>query len=178
VTWLGRLKSEIPPGGVPTKLTKPLDGPLIEPTKLTKPGFVGFVSTPARHIQKFEGRTSAAANDSPTDPDRWCWPHSDAMTGAELDAYAGRVALFHDRGLTLARAEVLADRLLARDRDGDERRTCLECVHLVGHGANRRCTAWRLAGFGGPGVAAALVVLPQRCEGFTPAHALSNPLRN
>jgi hypothetical protein len=177
VTWLGRLKSEIPPGGGATNATKAMKRASTDATNATKAPVVAFVAPSPGHIQKFEGRTVGAANDSPTDPDRWCWPLSDAMTGAELGAFVARVALFHDRGLTLPRAEGLAGRLLARDRDGDERRTCLECVHLVGHGANRRCTTWRLAGIGGPGVAADLVALPQRCAGFTPANDLSNQLR-
>lgn len=155
MSWLGRLKSQDAPPGTATKPTEP--------------GFVGFVAPSQGHIQKFEGAASIAANDTPADADRWCWPHSDAMTGAELDTFTARVALFHDRGLRLVNAEALADRLVIRDRDGDDRRLCLECTHLSGAGPGQRCGAWRQAGIGGHAVAVDLVRQPQRCPGFCPA---------
>lgn len=80
-----------------------------------------------------------AANDTTTtpssDPDRWCWPHSEAMNGREIDTFTARLSRFTDKGLTLADAEQQADRLVIRDREGDDRHTCLECAHL--HGAGR-----------------------------------------
>lgn len=94
--------------------------------------------------------------------DRWCWPFSSAMNTAELGRFTARVARFTDRGLPLVEAEALADRLVIRDRDGDDRRLCLECVHL----SSRRCAAWRLAAVGGPVLPTALLALPQRCAAF------------
>ena len=111
--------------------------------------------------------TSEAAND--VDPDRWCWPHGDAMNGAETDLFRLRVVLLTDRGLSQALAEALAealaDALVVRHREGDDRRCCLECAHLLG----RSCSAWRVAGIGGPAVAGNLMHRLQRCAGFTPA---------
>ena len=69
------------------------------------------------------------------DPDRWAWPHSEAMNGREIDTFTARLARFTDKGLMLDDAEKLADKLVTRDRESDDRRLCLECVHLAGHAA-------------------------------------------
>ena len=103
------------------------------------------------------------------DPDRWCWPHSDAMTGAEIDRFTGRLALFTAKGLTANEAEVLADKLLIRDRDGDDRRVCLECSHLSGWAGRRQCRGLQYAGMGGPQASAGQVAMLQRCNGFKAA---------
>ena len=108
--------------------------------------------------------TSAGA----PDPDRWCWPHSDAMTTAEIDRFADRLAQFSAKGLTLADADALADTLTRRDRDGDDRRACLECAHLSGWAGRRQCRGLPHAGMGGPMAAAGQVAVLQRCNGFAP----------
>jgi hypothetical protein len=151
--WLARLKRE--------------NTPYAHATKATKPGFVGFVAYPAGTFQHIEAPDRPPANDdadaaSGSDPDRWCWPHSDAMNGQEIDTFTARLARFTDWGLSLAEAEALADRLVIRDREDDDRRLCLECAHLSG----RRCSAWREAAIGGPAVSADLMRMPQRCAGF------------
>lgn len=107
-------------------------------------------------------RWLAVENNPGADLDRWCWPHSNAMNGAELGRSAVRLAKFIDQGLSLIEAEALADKLVVRDRDGDDRRLCLECAHLCG----RRCAAWRVAAVGGPVLSTALLTLPQRCAAF------------
>lgn len=101
-------------------------------------------------------------NNLEADPDRWCWPHSSAMNGDEIDHLAMRLVRFIDQGVPLNDAEALADRLVIRDREGDDRQSCLECAHLSG----RRCGAWQLAGIGGPNVPVNLLTLPQRCAAF------------
>ncbi|WP_157040287.1 hypothetical protein [Polaromonas naphthalenivorans] len=103
------------------------------------------------------------------DPDRWCWPHSSAMTGREIDTMVERTALFNRRGLAALEAELLADKLVTRDRDGDERRLCLECAHLSGRAGAMRCAQWQRAGLGAPGVPAGLQLVLQRCDGFKAA---------
>jgi hypothetical protein len=71
------------------------------------------------------------------DPDRWCWPHSDAMNGAELEQFAKRAQQFTRRGITAEAADTMADRLVIRDREQDDRRTCLECTtHRPGRCGN------------------------------------------
>ena len=105
------------------------------------------------------------------DPDRWCWPTSTAMTGAEIDTYMARLSRFTDRGVTQADAETLADTLVIRDREGDDRWLCLECAHLVGHSKGWwRCANWQESQLSHMATDAALprdlVSLLQRCDGF------------
>ena len=102
--------------------------------------------------------------------DSCCWPHSSAMNGEEIDTFTARLARFTDKGLSLTDAERLADKLVARDREGDDRRVCLECAHLR-HGG--RCGNWQAAGVA---IRARDAQLPgdfttmlQRCDGFSGA---------
>ena len=111
------------------------------------------------------------------DPDRWCWPHSSAMNGVEIDTFAARLHQFTDKGLARNDGETLADKLVLRDRDQDDRRVCLECKHFAGHGAGSwRCGNWQTAGVAirsrDAQLPADLVVQLQRCDGFT-AHPTS-----
>ena len=111
------------------------------------------------------------------DPDRWCWPHSSAMNGAEIDTFAARLHQFTDKGLARNDGEALADKLVLRDRESDDRRVCLECQHFAGHGAGSwRCGNWQTAGVAirsrDAQLPADLVVQLQRCDGFT-AHPTS-----
>lgn len=150
-------------------------------TEPTKPSFVGFAAPMLAPIQK-TGGDRAAANDPAIqvhahmlchvhdkvrsevrteneqtavidDPDRWCWPHSTAMTGTEIDTFTARLARFPDKGFSLVDSEALADRLVARDRDGDDRHLCAECVHCR---FGMRC-AKKLA----------VLDILQRCDHFT-----------
>jgi hypothetical protein len=101
----------------------------------------------------------------PPDPDRWCWPHSDAMNGAELEQFAKRAQQFTRRGITAEAAETMADRLVIRDREQDDRRTCLECATY----RPGRCSDHRRAGLQAPDVGRDLAMLLQRCPGFQPS---------
>ena len=168
-TWLARLKNKNTPGVGATKPTKP--------TQDTHAGgFVGFVAHPQGHIQKFDGAVvnpqTPVANAPAIDPDRWAWPHSSAMNGQELDTLMARQALFCQRGASAQDAERLADRLVNRDRDDDDRRLCLECRHLQG-ATPWRCGNWFMAGVavrsGDAGLARDMVMLLQRCPG---AHSI------
>ena len=155
MSWLARLK-------------KTEEAPNIEPTKPTKPSFVGFVGTPAGTFEN-SGGESAAANDPGSDPDRWCWPHSMAMNSAEIDAFTQRLHQFTRRGLQLPEAETLADSLATRDRESDDRRLCLECLHLKAGAGGRGCNQWKGAGLGAAGLPADLVRQLQQCDSFTEA---------
>jgi len=64
------------------------------------------------------------------DPDRWCWPNSPAMNGREIGIFSIRLEHFRSLGLDLDSAEKLADRLVIRDRDMDDRIVCFECHFL------------------------------------------------
>lgn len=197
MTWLARLKKTAMP-------------PEPDPTKPTKPLFVGFVGTPAGLSQK-SGAGATAANDpsqaqdfdreafeeraaimefdgglsrteserlalstdganlkkpEADDPDRHSWPHTTAMNTAEIDTFTLRLHLFTRHGLDFTEAETLADGLVIRDRGEDNRRLCLECLHLRGCGTSWTCNQWRRAGLAVSGVPAEVVKLLQRCEGF------------
>ena len=101
---------------------------------------------------------------------RWCWPHSSAMTGAEIDKHISRQVRL--ASLNLNEAEALADKLVLRDRAADDRRLCLECAHLLGKRAGAwRCGNWQRAGITHRArdaqLATTLVHQLQRCGGFT-----------
>ena len=157
MNWLARLKKiDIPP--------------TVEPTEPTKPGFVGFVGSSMAPMPKTRG-DSPAANDPAADPDRWAWPHSAAMNGAEIDTFTARLARFTDKRLGLDEAEALADKLVTRDRESGDRRLCLECHHLSGQsGKTWDCRNWQRAGVAlrarDAQLSAALVIQRQRCDGF------------
>jgi len=91
------------------------------------------------------------------------------MNGAEINTFMVRVKLFTDQGLSLDEAEHLADKQVIRDREGDSRRSCLECAHLR-HAGGWRCGNWYQAGVATRAKDAqlpeALVQLLQRCDGY------------
>ena len=99
------------------------------------------------------------------DLDRCCWPHSDAMNGAELERFAKRVQQATRRGISTEAAEAMADRLVIRDREQDDRCACLECATL----RPGRCGNYRHAGLQGPDVGRDLAAMLQRCPGFQPS---------
>lgn len=111
-----------------------------------------------------------AANDLALDLDRWAWPVSTAMNGAEIDTFTARLSGFTDKGVTPTDGEALADKLVTRDRETDDRRLCLECVHLAGHAGSWGCRAWKRAGVAvkarDAGLSSDLVQILQRCDGF------------
>lgn len=163
MNWLARLKSET---ASDIHATKP-------PQEDEATGFVGFVAPVPAPMQK-TSVTAEAANDAvpggnealQSDPDRWCWPHSEAMTGREIDSFSARLARFIAKGVGKEDSEWLADRLVIRDRDGDGRRLCLECSNLRG-GWPWRCGNWQVADLGAAEIPGDLVHLLQRCNGFS-----------
>ena len=158
MNWLARLKNiEI--------------APETEATETTKRVSVVFVAPTPAPFQK-NGADSAAANDPAPDADRWCWPHSTAMTGAEIGIFMMRLEQFTGKGLTLDDGEALADKLVKRDRESDDRRVCFECLHLAGRAAGSwRCGNWHRSGIVRQSKDAQLpgelVSKLQRCDGLT-----------
>lgn len=165
MSWLARLKkASVVPAPVPA-----------EPTE---PGFAGFVASPAKPSLVSSGDANAANDCAPSkDIDRSCWPYGSAMNSAEIALFQTRVHHLVTFGVSLSDAESLADRLVTRDRDRDDRHVCLECAHMR-HGGQWRCTNRHM----GPGARAqwgmplvrAIAEKLQRCEGFT----CVAPLRN
>lgn len=143
----------------------------MDPAKPTKPGFAGFVGSTLPPLQKNEG-FSGAANDPAADPDQWCWPNSSAMNTAEIETFTTRLLRFTAKGLPVPGSEALADMLVNRDREQDDRVICLECRNLGGYGVGSwRCGNWKAAGIAirsrDAQLPLDLVVNLQRCHGFT-----------
>ena len=131
MNWLARLKK-----------TECTPAPTLQNLRnLSEGGFVGFVAYPAGDIEKSMS-TEQAANDPAPNPDRWCWPASDAMNTAEIETFTERLERFTSKGLAIDVGEALADRLVMRDREQDSRRVCMECAHL----RSDHCGNWKLAG--------------------------------
>lgn len=88
----------------------------------------------------------------------------DGMVGT----FAARLELFSGHRLSLEDAQALAQRLVIRDLDHDERRLCLECQHLFGGAGGWRCSQWRKTGSTSPDLPSDLVtIVLHRCGGFT-----------
>ena len=90
------------------------------------------------------------------------------MNGGEIDTFTQRLHQFSRRGLAALDAESLADKLVTRDRESDDRRLCLECSNLSRAGG-WRCAQWQRAGLGTASLLADLVRQLQRCDSFKAA---------
>jgi len=129
-----------------------------------------------------DAQTHAAGPLPGNDADRWCWPHSSAMTGSEIDTFTARLARFTAKGVSAPDAEALADKLVTRDRESDDRRLCLECTHLAGYShSSWRCSNWQAACIAirprDTQLPADLVLQLQRCAGFA-SQLTTNPSRS
>lgn len=131
--------------------------------RIHKPELIALLTTPAP-IDAAPVMPLPAGEPGAALADAWCWPHSDAMNGAEIDATVVRLQLFARHGVGESQAEKLADMLVIRDRQADDRRLCLECSHLGDRGRCLAAAAGRL-----PGVDRRLEPVPdqlQRCPAF------------
>ena len=86
--------------------------------------------------------------------------------------FTARLTKFTDKGVTLVDAQTLANRLMTRDSELDDRRMCLECRHLNGYGS-WQCASWCKAKVAhrprDNGLPTELVTRLQRCDGFLDA---------
>jgi hypothetical protein len=160
MSWLDRLKNENTPGTHATKPTKPN-------SRDEKAGFVGFVAYPHAHIQKSQAADEGGINTDSTTQDAYCWPRSDACNGSELATMATRLERFARIGMDVDQAEKLADKLLTRDRESDDRNACVECSSLNGGTGGWRCMALRQRGARDPGLPMDYVSMLTRCPSFT-----------
>jgi hypothetical protein len=168
MNWLARLKNAPLAVAEATKATKPQ-------RTLAETGFVASVAPTWVALEKIE--SSALAMNDPLDnatddPDRWCYPHSTAMNTREIETFMARLSRFTTKGMTISDGEALADKLVIRDREQDDRRVCLECRHLAGYGLSSwRCSNWQAAGIAirsrDAQLPVDLVLQLQRCDGFT-----------
>lgn len=189
MTWLARLKKTgAGPDTYPAKPTKPgFAGFAGTPAALSQnSGSDAKAANDPAHVQDFDAEAfeeragiaqfdggqsrpdaeALAAQGMAFDPDRHCWPHTNAMNTVEIDIFTARVHLFTERGATITEAEGLADALVQRDRDADERCMCLECSHLRRSAGLWRCGQWERAGLPSTEVPGDGVNLLQRCSDF------------
>ncbi|MEI6835125.1 MAG: hypothetical protein WCL28_14160, partial [bacterium] len=77
--------------------------------------------------------------------------------------------LFQAKGLDEMNAEALADKLVIRDREGDDRKVCYECRYLKAI-TSLKCENWKLAGIAMKSsdsfVGKEFAMMLQRCHGF------------
>lgn len=148
----------------------PLGGASLDMVTVRPPGLSPFLLAASLAL---DASIVAAGTFHRNDPDAYCWPHSTAMNGAEIDLFTARLHRFTDKGLAPTDGEALADKLVIRDREADDRVVCLECRHLSGFGhTSWRCGNWQAADIAvrlrDTQLSADLVLQLQRCEGFTP----------
>ena len=122
---------------VPVTACPPLSPPCPQSPVACEPNGIN-VSPVSPLVPTKSGQLAAASRDrpqrlTPDDADR-C--HSPCWNDAEIEAFTARAARFTQLGR--ADADDLAERLTLRDRDGDDRRLCLECSWLGDAG---RCLA-------------------------------------
>ena len=165
MSWLARLKKN--------NLSTEMD-----PAKPAETVFAVFAGSALPTLQKNEGFTRAA-NDPAPDHDQWCWPNSPAMNTTEIETFTARLLRFTAKGLPVLGSEALAEKLVDRDREQDDRVICLECRHIAGYGAGSwRCANWRAAGIAvsprHASLPSDLVMQLQRCGGFTTYQEGSN----
>ncbi len=174
-TWAERAKAAISRKGQ-RGTVKTDETPVLRLLAVSSVPFEAISSLPGRlsSVLAVPSPDELAKHDSSTAAidglDRWCFTHSTAMNGPEIDALTLRLARFSNKGLTLLDAERLADKLAMRDRESDARRVCIECDHLAGYGAGSwRCVNWKVAGVSirkrDSKLPADFVVLPQLCNG-------------
>lgn len=84
----------------------------------------------------------------------------------ELKRMAARVERGERLGLSQQEADTLADRLHLRDRDRDDRHSCLECDAIRATPAGWVCRRWRELGSGADALPRQFVVGLHRCPGF------------
>lgn len=101
-----------------------------------------------------------------SDPDRHCYPHTTAANTTELALMTRRLAHFDRLGLDIDQAERQADMLQQRDREADDRRSCLECSNLTGHGRTWNCRAARQRGARGAGLPVDYTQMLTRCNAW------------
>ncbi len=85
-----------------------------------------------------------------------------AWTDADISVFLDRRARLMRWDWAEPEAEKLAERLVTRDREHDDRVSCTDCQHY----RPGRCGNHRAAGLNSPEMGRALATMLQRCEGF------------
>ncbi|QMV74462.1 hypothetical protein HS961_17380 [Comamonas piscis] len=161
-------------------------------TNATNTPRVAFVALPPSEKAKAEDasavhpqmlapqRQPSTLAEAPADADSVCWPYSKAMNTQEIDTFARRLEQFTHKGVSLPEAELMADQLMRRDREDDDRRLCLECIHLHGDMGRWRCANGLVAGVtlytANTPLAKAMTQQLQRCPGFASCASKKEPI--
>lgn len=90
--------------------------------------------------------------------------HAGGWSNREIAAFTARTIMFVRRGISATDADDLAERLLLRDREHDERRSCIECEHHT----HSHCGNHKAAGLASAEIGCELATTLQRCAGFEP----------
>ncbi len=147
--------------------------PASEPTPITAKVDIATIGTPLPLVSSLAQKplTIAAGSLPRKDPAFDCRSNSPSLHCTEMDLFTARLHRLAEKGLTRADSEALANRLVIRDRETDDRRYCLECRFLSGYGhTSWRCGNWHVAGVAirprDTQLPADLVLQLQRCDGF------------
>jgi hypothetical protein len=89
-----------------------------------------------------EAQTQLAPEPPKPEP-RLSWSDYTPASEGELARMAARTEAFERMGLTFDEIDLVVDRLLRRDREGDDRHLCIECQHVRGSATGWRCDALR-----------------------------------
>ena len=140
--WIARLQA---------KTAHPLSEGTDETYKTVPAGVLSVLSV---------GGQGGCANSSAIEP----FPDLSAVawTDGDIARFLDRRARLLGWGWAEPEAEALAERLVIRDRDADERVSCADCTHY----RPGRCGSHRAAGLRAPELALDLAALLQRCLGF------------
>lgn len=167
---LPKIMSVIQGAGLSLTLTSGRDLKAVPATRMTSEVRELIKSNKPELVQWLMEAANESSAVTEANPDRWCWPNGTAMNGTEIATFKARLARFTAKGLTHDAGEALADRLMIRDREPDDRRFCLECANLAGIGS-WHCRNWKQANIAFKAIDAALpadlVYLLQRCDGFS-----------
>ena len=109
--------------------------------------------------------------DEVEDTKRWYYLNSSAMNATEIDTFLARFHKFLGKGYARNSAETVAEELVFRDRELDDRSVCLECTHLISRGVDSWwCENWKAIVEGTRShnmqLPNDLVIQLQRCKGF------------
>lgn len=119
--------------------------------------------TPRGGAREFEARALLPVDlrgmAEPVDPAAVAW------TDADIARFLDRRTRLMRWGWAESEAETLADRLVRRDREQDDRVNCTDCANY----RPGRCGNHRRAGLQSPDVGRDLAMLLQRCPGFESA---------
>ncbi len=144
---------------------------------LTETEGFGIVWPPEGHgasCPAYISKTPTAAADRPyklTQAEGDAAP-AEPWDDAAIGRFEARVALLMRRGFSDDDADALAERLHLRDVQMDDRRLCLECIHLAGRAGAWQCGKHRTARVMRE-LPDELATRLQRCPGFTLAPGLA-----